>query len=315
MVEPVVIGIDVSKAEFVLAVHPSGETWTSETTPAGIAAVVERLRGLAASLIVLEATAGYELPLAAACAAVALPVAVVNPRQVRAFAQAIGRTAKTDAIDAGVLALFGARVQPPARAVADAETRALADLVGRRRQLLDMWGAERRRLAQAPPTGPVTRDLRTHIRWLERRVGDVDDAIGTAVQHSPVWRVHDDLLQSVPGVGPTVARTLLADLPELGRLDRRAIAALVGVAPFNCDSGQWRGRRQIWGGRAPVRTTLYMSALVATRCNPPLRAFYQRLRAAGKPAKVALVAVMRKLLTMLNAMLKHQTPWKPVTVQ
>lgn len=314
MEHPVVIGIDVSKAEFVVAVHPSGETWTSETTPAAIEVLVARLRALGASLIVMEATAGYELPLAAACAGAELPVAVVNPRQVRAFAQAIGRTAKTDVIDAGVLARFGARVQPAPRAIPDAETQALAGLVTRRRQLLEMLGAERRRLAQAPPTGPVTRDLRTHIRWLERRVRDVDDEIGTAVQQSPVWRVHEDLLRSVPGIGPTVARTLLAELPELGHLNRRAIAALVGVAPFNRDSGQWRGRRMIWGGRASVRATLYMGALVAARFNPPMRVFYQRLRAAGKPAKVALVAVMRKLLTTLNAMMKHQTSWKSVTV-
>jgi transposase len=313
MEHPVVIGIDVSKAEFVVAVHPSGESWTSETTPVAIEGLVARLRALGASLIVMEATAGYELPLAAACAGAALSVAVVNPRQVRAFAQAIGRTAKTDGIDAGVLALFGARVQPPPRAIPDVETQALAGLVTRRRQLLEMLGAERRRLAQAPPTGPVTRDLRNHIRWLERRVRDVDDEIGTAVQQSPVWRVHEDLLRSVPGIGPTVARTLLAELPELGRLDRRAIAALVGVAPFNRDSGQWRGRRMIWGGRASVRAALYMGALVASRYNPPLRVFYQRLRAAGKPAKVALVAVMRKLLTTLNAMMRHQTPWKSVT--
>jgi len=313
MEHPVVIGIDVSKAEFVIAVHPSGEIWTSATTPAAIEALVARLRAFGAPLIVMEATAGYELPLAAACAGAALAVAVVNPRQVRAFAQAMGHTAKTDVIDAGVLALFGARMQPVPRAIPDAETQALAGLVTRRRQLLEMLGAERRRLAQAPPTGPVTRDLRTHIRWLERRVRDVDDEIGTAVQQSPVWRVHEDLLRSVPGIGPTVARTLLAELPELGRLDRRAIAALVGVAPFNRDSGQWRGRRMIWGGRASVRAALYMGALVAARYNPPMRVFYQRLRAAGKPAKVALVAVMRKLLRTLNAMMKHQTPWKSVT--
>jgi transposase len=314
MEHPVVIGIDVSKAAFVIAVHPSGETWTSETTPAAIEALVARLHAFVAPLIVMEATAGYELPLAAACAGAELPVAVVNPRQVRAFAQAMGRTAKTDAIDAGVLALFGARVQPAPRAIPDAETQALAGLVTRRRQLLEMLGAERRRLAQAPPTGPVTRDLRTHIRWLERRVRDVDDEIGTAVQQSPVWRVHEELLRSVPGIGPTVARTLLAELPELGHLDRRAIAALVGVAPFNRDSGQWRGRRMIWGGRASVRAALYMGALVASRYNAPMRTFYERLRAAGKAAKVALVAVMRKLLTTLNAMMKHQTRWKSVPV-
>ena len=303
------VGIDVSKAALVIAVQPSGESWTSGTTPAAIETLVARLRALAPTIVVVEATGGYERALVAACAAAGLPMAVVNPRQVRAFAQALGRTAKTDAVDAAVLADFGARVQPAARAVADAETHALAALVTRRRQLLEMLGMEQRRLEQAPPTGRITRDLRTHIRWLERRIDDVDDEIGTAIQASPIWRVQDDLLQRVPGVGPTTARTLLAELPELGRLDRRAIAALVGVAPFNCDSGQHRGHRHIWGGRASVRTSVYMAALSAARCNPILRPFYQRLRQAGKPAKVALVATMRKLLTILNAMMKHQCRW------
>jgi transposase len=311
MEHPTVIGIDVSKAELVIGVHPAGETWTSATTPPALDRLVTRLRDHHPDLIVMEATAGYELPVAAACAAAQLPVAIVNPRQVRAFAQAIGRTAKTDAIDAAVLALFGARVHPAPRPIPDAQTQALAGLVTRRRQLLEMLGAERRRLDQAPPTGPITRDLRNHIRWLERRVGDVDDEIGTAVQASAVWRVHEDLLRTVPGIGPTTARTLLAELPELGQLDRRAIAALVGVAPFNCDSGQVRGQRHIWGGRASVRASLYMAALVASRHNPVLAVFYRRLRQLGKPAKVALVAVMRKLLTMLNAIIKHQTRWNP----
>jgi transposase len=313
MSEPVVIGIDVSKAEFCVAIYPSGETWTSATTPAAIDAVVGRLRTAAPQLIVLEATGGYELALAGACATAGLAVAIVNPRQVRAFAEALGRPAKTDAIDAAVLALFGARVQPAPRAIPDATTQALAALITRRRQLLEMLGAERQRLAQAPPTGPVTRSLRTHIRWLERRLADVDDDLGQAIQTSPVWRVHEDLLRTVPGIGRTTARTLLAELPELGRLDRRAIAALVGVAPFNCDSGQHRGQRRIAGGRASVRASLYMAALVASRRNPTLTAFYRRLRAHGKPAKVALVAVMRKLLTILNAMIKHHTPWDPCT--
>lgn len=310
----VVIGIDVSKAELAIAVHPSGDAWTCGTTPTAIDGLVTRLAAYQPQVIVMEATAGYELPLAAACASAGLPVAVVNPRQVRAFAQAIGRTAKTDAIDAQVIAHFGASVNPPPRAIADADTQALAGLVQRRRQLLEMLIAERQRLAQAPPTGPVTRNLRTHIRWLERQVGEVDEEIGGAVQRSAVWRVHEDLLRSVPGIGPIVARTLLAELPELGQLDRRTIAALVGVAPFNRDSGQWRGRRMIWGGRASVRAALYMAAVVASRHNPVMRAFYDRLRAAGKPAKVALVAVMRKLLTTVNAMIKHQTPWRPASV-
>lgn len=313
MVEPISIGVDVSKAELVIAVHPDGRTWTSATTAEAIELLVEQLRPLQPQIIVVEATAGYELPLVTACAAAGLPIAVVNPRQVRAFAQAIGRTAKTDAIDAALLALFGARVQPEVRPLPDAETRALAALVARRRQLLDMLGAEQRRLAQATMSA-VRRDLRNHIRWLERRLSDVDDDIRGAVENSPVWRVQEDLLRSVPGIGPIVARTLLAELPELGQLDRRAIAALVGVAPFNRDSGQWRGRRHIWGGRSSIRAALYMAALVASRCNPAMAHFYRRLRDLGKPAKVALVAVMRKLLTIVNAMVKHQSRWSAPTV-
>lgn len=308
MAEPTFIGIDVSKAELVVSVYPSGHTWTSATTTAAIEQLVTTVTPLQPRLIVVEATAGYEFPVVSACAAVGLPIAVVNPRQVRAFAQAIGRTAKTDAIDAALLALFGARVQPEVRPLPDEATQALAALVSRRRQLIDMLGAERRRLAQAT-TGAVRRDLRNHIRWLERRLADVDDEIGGTVQRSPVWRAQEDLLRSVPGIGPIVARTLLAELPELGRLDRRTIAALVGVAPFNRDSGQWRGRRMIWGGRRSIRAALYMAALVASRRNPALARFYQHLRSLGKPAKVALVAVMRKLLTILNAMVKHQSSW------
>ena len=249
------VGIDVSKHELVVAVHPTAEQWTSATTPAALDSTVGRLRALAPAIVVLEATGGYERAIVAAAAAAGLPVVVVNPRQVRAFAQALGRTAKTDAIDAEVLAWFGARIQPEPRPIADAETQALAALVARRRQVVEMIGMEHRRLEHAPPTGKITRDLRNHIRWLERRVDDLDDDIGTMIQASPVWRVHDDLLRSVPGVGPTTARTLLAELPELGRLDRRAIAALGGLAPFNCDSGQQRGARHIWGGRASVRAT------------------------------------------------------------
>lgn len=308
--DPVSIGIDVSKATLVIAVAPTGDTWSSETSPRALEAVVQRLIALTPSVVVVEATGGYERAIVVAAAAAGLPITVVNPRQVRAYAQAVGRAAKTDPIDAAVLADFGARIQPAVRPLADAETQALAALVTRRRQLLEMLGMERNRLALAPPTGAVTRDLRTHIRWLERRLADVDDDLGTAIQASPLWRVHEDLLRSVPGIGPVTARTLLAELPELGRLDRRAIAALVGVAPFNCDSGHHRGQRHIWGGRAPVRATLYMAALVAVRRNPVLAAFYRRLLALGKPKKVALVAAMRKLLTIVNALLKHHTPWQ-----
>lgn len=307
--ESLSVGIDVSKRELVIAVDPTGARWTSETTAAALIVLVERLRALTPRIIVIEATGGYERALVAALATAELPVAVVNPRQARAFAQAIGRTAKTDAMDAAVLAALGARLDLQARPVADAATQALAALVARRRQLLEMIGMERARLEQAPPTGHLTRELRRHIRWLERRVDDVDDEIGTCVEAHPTWRVHDELLRSVPGVGPTTARTLLGELPELGRLDRRAIAALVGVAPLNCDSGTHRGQRHIWGGRASVRAAIYMAALSAARYNPVLRVFYRRLRDAGKPAKVALVATMRKLLTILNAMIKHQSPW------
>jgi transposase len=310
----VVVGIDVSKDEFVMNTLPSDDRWTSGTDPVAIDLLVTRLCTLQPHVIVMEATGGYEAPLAAACAMAGLPLAIVNPRQVRAFAQAVGRTAKTDAIDAGLLALFGARVQPTPRPLPSAATTQLAQLVARRRQLLEMLTAERQRLAQlGTTTGPVARDLRHHIRWLEKRVTDADGAITTAIQQSAVWRVNDDLLRSVPGIGPTVARTLLAELPELGTLDRRAIAALVGVAPFNCDSGHFRGRRMIWGGRPSVRAALYMAALVAARHNPILARFYHRLRAAGKPGKVALVAVMRRLLTIVNAMIKHQSAWRPET--
>jgi transposase len=304
------VGIDVSKASLMVATYPARDTWSSEPSPSGLDALVHRLVAVAPSVIVVEATGGYERPVVAAAAAAGLPIVVVNPRQVRAYAHAIGRTAKTDPLDAAVLAEFGARLQPAIRPLATADTQALAALVARRRQLLEMLGMERNRLEQAPPTGRITRDLRNHIRWLEKRVTEADDDLGTAIQASPVWRVQEDLLRSVPGIGPVTARTLLAELPELGRLNRRAIAALVGVAPFNCDSGQHRGQRHIWGGRASVRAALYMAALVATRRNPVLAAFYHRLLALGKAKKVALVATMRKLLTIINTLLKHQTRWQ-----
>ena len=310
MPEPIVIGIDVAKASLAVAVHPSAEAWSCAVTAEALDALAERLKALQPVRVVLEASGGYEMPVVAVCTAAGLPVCVVNPRQVRAFAQAIGRTAKTDPIDALVLARFGARVEPPVRTIPDATTQALAALVARRRQLLEMLGAEQRRLLQAA-TGPVRRDLRNHIRWLERRVSDVDREIGGTIEESPVWRVQEDLLRSVPGIGPVIARTLLAELPELGQLTRREIAALVGVAPFNRDSGRWRGYRTISGGRASVRASLYMGAFVAKRYNPPLAAFFDRLRSKGKPLKVALVAVMHKLLTILNAMMKHHTRWNP----
>jgi transposase len=307
---PLTVGLDVSKSEIVVATFPAGALWASDTTPVAIDQLIARLIELRPDVIVVEATGGYERAVVAGAVAAGLPIAIVNPRQVRAFAKAVGQLAKTDAIDAALLALFGARVRPAVRPLPDAETQALAALLARRRQLQDMLVSERQRLEKATLT-KVRRDLRQHIRWLERRVDDVDADIDAAIKRSPVWRVKDDLLQSVPGIGPTVARTLLAELPELGQLDRRAIAALVGVAPFNRDSGRSRGRRYIRGGRASLRASLYMGALVAAQHNPVLRAYYQRLRSAGKPGKVALVAVMRKLLTIVNAMMKHQSKWQP----
>lgn len=302
------IGIDVAKATLDVAALPPSPLGSFPNDEAGHMALVGALRPLAPTLIVLEATGGYERAVTVALAEAGLPVVVVNPRQVRAFAQATGQLAKTDALDAAVLAEFAARVEPAVRPVPDATTQELRELVVRRRQVVAMLGQERNRLPSA--RGVVRRDLQQHIRWLERRLHEHDDDVRQLIEASPIWRVRDELLQSVPGIGPVVAQTLLASLPELGTLDRKQIAALVGVAPLNRDSGQWQGRRQVWGGRAPVRQVLYMAALVATRWNPVLRAFYQRLRTAGKPAKVALVAVMRKLLVTLNAMLAHQTPWR-----
>jgi transposase len=310
MTDAVAVGIDVSKDEIVIAVAPTGEQWTSPTTPEALERTMARIAALQPTVVVMEATGGYEAAVAAAGAAAPLPIAIVNPRQVRAFAQALGRLAKTDVIDAHVLAAFARRVGPPVRPLPDADTQALAALVARRRQLIEMLIAERQRLAHAVAPS-VQRDLRTHIRWLERRIPQVDDDLTTHIQRSPLWRVQEDLLRSVPGIGPIVARTLLAELPELGTLNRHGIAALAGVAPMNRDSGQYRGHRMIRGGRASVRRALYMAAVVAARYNPPLANFYRRLRAAGKPAKVALVAVMRKLLALLNAMLKHKTAWNP----
>lgn len=306
---PLYLGLDVAKATVQLASEPAGLGGQFATDPSGLAALVTQCQAQPVALIVLEATGGYEAPVAAALATAGLPVAVVNPRQVRDFARALGRLAKTDRIDAQVLALFGARVQPAPRPLPDEGTQELEAVLLRRRQLLDMLHAERQRLPHARGR-EVRRNLRAHIRWLEHSLIDTDATLEALIQASPLWRVQDHLLQSVPGVGPTLARTLLAQLPELGHLDRRQIAALVGVAPLACDSGTHRGRRQCWGGRPALRSVLYMAALVAARWNPVLRAFYARLRAAGKPAKVALIAVARKLLTILNAMLRDQRPWQ-----
>jgi transposase len=306
---PGFVGIDVAKATLDVAVHPTAERWSLAYTERAVAGLVPRLTALAPALVVLEATGGLEGPLVGALAAAGLPVVVVNPRQVRDFAKATGLLAKTDALDAAVLARFAAAVRPTPRPLPDAATQTLAALVTRRRQLVEMLTAERNRLGSAPRS--LRAEIQAHITWLTRRLARLDTDLGQAIRSSPVWRAQDDLLQSAPGVGPVLSRTLLARLPELGRLNGKAIAALVGVAPLNRDSGTLRGRRMVWGGRADVRAVLYMGTLVAVRHNPVLRAFYQRLRAAGKLPKVALTACMRKLLTILNAMVKHQSPWRP----
>lgn len=311
--EPVFVGIDVSKASLDVAVHRPAARWAVDYTEADRTALVARLTALAPALIVLEATGGLESPLVGALATAGLPVVVVNPRQVRDFAKATGHLAKTEPLDAAVLAHFAAAVQPPVRPLPAAATQGLAALVTRRRQLVDMLTAERNRLSCAP-TG-LHQELQAHIRWLERRLTALDTDLEQAIRTSPVWRAQEDLLRSVPGVGPIVARTLLAQLPELGTLSSKTIAALVGVAPLNRDSGLFRGRRMVWGGRATVRAVLYMGALVGVRHNPVLRAFYQRLRAAGKLPKVALTACMHKLLTILNALLKQHRRWDPTHAQ
>jgi transposase len=311
--EPVFVGIDVAKASLEVAVHQPAARWAVAYTDPAVATLVARLTGLGPALIVLEATGGLEGPVVGAVAAAGLPVVVVNPRQVRDFAKATGHLAKTDTLDAAVLAHFAAAVRPPVRPLPDAATQGLAALVTRRRQLVDMLTAERNRLSCAPKV--LRSELQAHIRWLARRVTGLDTDLDQAIRTSPVWRAQEDLLRSVPGVGPIVARTLLAQLPELGTLAPKPLAALVGVAPLNRDSGLCRGRRQVGGGRAAVRAVLYMGTLAAVRCNPVLRAFYQRLRAAGKLPKVALTACMHKLLTILNAMCKHQRRWDPTHAQ
>lgn len=300
------VGIDVAKNTLAVA-GSDGTAWTTPNDPAGVEALASRLASRAPTLIVLEATGGYEVPAASTLALAGVPVAVVNPRHVRDFAKAMGLLAKTDALDAQVLALFAARMQPPARPLPDDALADLRALVNRRQQLLDMLTAERHRLSRARPA--VQAHVRAHIRWLETQLGDVDRTTQTTIRRSPLWRTRQQLLESVPGIGPQTSARLLVSLPELGHLSHRQIAKLVGVAPHNVDSGRRHGERHVWGGRADVRRALYMAAVVAAHHNPVLVRFYTRLRAAGKPPKVALVAVMHKLLHVLNAILKHQQPW------
>lgn len=300
-----VVGIDVSKARLDWAVHDHTERGEVPNDEAGCRALLQRLRAFKPRLIVIEATGGLETLIVSSLAAASLPVAVVNPRQVRDFAKATGRLAKTDTLDAQVLAHFGEAIKPPVRALKDEDTQALSALMMRRRQLVEMLTAEKNRLASAHPK--LRHDVQVHIRWLEKRLQGVDQDLSRALKASPVWCEKAEILTSAKGVGPVLTVTLLAALPELGTLNRHQIAALVGTCPFNRDSGTMRGKRTIFGGRAEVRSVLHMATLTATRCNPPIKAFYDRLIKAGKKPKVALTACMRKFITILNAMLKqHQ---------
>ena len=303
------VGIDVSKAVLDIAVAPTGEAWSVANSTEGMQQLVSKLGEISPKLIVLEATGGLERRAVAALAGASLPVVAVNPRQVRDFAKATGQLAKTDAIDAAVLALFADRIRPQVRPLRDEETQELEALVVRRRQVVDMITAEKNRLAAAPPSKRVRTAIGKTIKWLQKQLEETDSDLDNAVKGSPIWREKDNLLRSVPGVGKVLSRTMLSLVPELGTLGKKQLAALVGIAPLNWDSGQQRGRRCIWGGRAHVRAVLYMGALVAARFNPVIRAFHARLIAAGKLPKVALVACMRKLLTILNAIVRDRTPW------
>jgi transposase len=307
--EQIFVGIDVAKDRLDVHVRPAGEAFAVTRDGEGLTALTARLEELDPGLIVLEATGGFEVTVAAALAAAGLPLAVVNPRQVRDFARATGKLAKTDALDAAAIAHFAEAVRPEPRPVPDAQARALAELVARRRQIIEMMTAERNRRRQLT-SQRLIKSVERLLDALQRELSDIEAELDDTIRGTPAWREAEDLLTSVPGVGNSVARVLLAELPELGRLDRKRIAALVGVAPFNRDSGTMRGRRTIWGGRASVRAALYMAALVASRHNPNLATFYQRLLLAGKPKKLALTAVMRKLLTILNAMIRDNTTWQ-----
>lgn len=300
-------GIDVSKKELEVFLRPTGKSATFANDDEGITALVSFVKSFSPRLIVLEATGGLEMRSVSALAAKRCPVVVINPRQVRDFAKSTGRLAKTDSIDAGVLAHFAEAVRPELRALKDAEVQKLDAFNTRRRQIVDMLTAEKNRLVMAPL--PIREDIQENIDWLEKRLAKVNKDIDRFIKKSPLWREKDNLLQSMPGVGPVLSATILSGLPELGALNRKQIAALVGVAPYNRDSGVFRGRRSIWGGRADVRSVLYMGAISAIRFNPVIKRFYERLRAAGKLHKVALTACMRKLLVILNTMMRQGKHW------
>ena len=305
----VFVGIDVSKNCLDVASRPTGEIWQVPNDAGGIIDLAQRLTGMSPPLVVLEATGGLEWALTAELAAAGLPVAVVNPRHVRDFARAAGTLAKTDALDAQVLAHFAQAMEPDPRPLPDSDAQDLQALVGRRRQLVEMITAEKNR--RRTVIARIRPQVEEHIRWLEKSLEDLDQDLGGFIRSSPMWRTKERVMRSVPGVGPVLSATLLANLPELGALSRGQIAALVGVAPFNRDSGTLRGKRTVWGGRRQVRAALYMAALVATRYNPVIKDFYQRLCSKGKPKKVALTACMRKLLVILNSMVKHGRDWQP----
>lgn len=306
-IAPTVVGIDVSKDQLDVHICGSQERFRVPRDAAGLAALIARLKVLPTVVVGLEATGGYETLVVAALCEAGLAAVVVNPAQVRAFARALGRRAKTDPIDAAVIARFVAATAPPIRPMKDDQTRLLADLMARRRQIVAMIVSERQRIGLAPPR--IRRSIERLLKALRRELDSLDGEIEALVMASPAWREKENLLASVPGIGPTIARTLIAELPELGTLDRRKIAALVGLAPWTRQSGQWKGKRFIGGGRAVVRTALHMGALVAARHNPTLKAFRDRPVAAGKPKLAAIVAVARKLLVILNAIVRDQTPW------
>lgn len=302
------VGIDVSKDTLDIGVYPTQESLRVPNDQNGLDELIQRLQPIAPQLIVFEATGGYETLAVSSLAVAGLPVVVVNARQIRDFAKSIGQLAKTDAIDAGVIARFASAVRPELRAVKDTRTQELTGLVSRRRQIVEMIVAETNRIRAA--SRRTRRDIQVHINWLQKRLDQIDAEIKHDIQNGPLWHTTDQILQSTPGVGPTTSAILISCVPELGQLNRKKIASLIGVAPLNRDSGRFKGRRMIWGGRAQVRSVLYMSTLSAIRFNPIIRQFYQRLREAGKCAKVAIVACMRKLLIILNAMVRNQTKWR-----
>lgn len=303
-----VIGIDVAKEKLDIASRPEKESWTIANREEKLSSLVDKFVKISPDLIVLEATGGLEIPVASALGAAGLPVVIINPRQIRDFAKATGKLAKTDRIDADIIAHFGESIKPEIRPLKDEQTQELAEILTRRRQLVDMLTAEKNRLPTVRTK--IKKDIEKHIKWLEKRIKDCEGDLEKRIKHSPIWRKQDEIVKSVPGVGPVLSLALLTGLPELGKLENRKISALVGVAPFNRDSGKYKGTRAIWGGRANVRSVLYMATLVAVRFNPVIKQFHDRLINAGKKPKVAIVASMRKLIIILNAMVKNGTTWQ-----